>query len=57
MGNDPNRWHEGEFLAVLRTARARVAQLFEQRRDVAKLSKSETSTNGPWSSSPRNVST
>jgi hypothetical protein len=47
----------GRLGKKLRAARARVAQLFEQRRGVPSASKSETSTSGPWSNSPRNAST
>ena len=45
----------GRLGKQLRTARARIAQLSAA--TLPSASKSETSTNGPWSSSPRNVST
>ncbi len=45
----------GRLGKQLRTARARVAQLFEQRRGLPRASKSEISTSGPWSSTPPNI--
>src|SRR5438552_7795416 len=49
---------QGRLGKQLRTARARVARLFESSAaTLPSASKSETSTNGPWSSSPRNAST
>jgi hypothetical protein len=47
----------GRLGKQLRTARARVAQLLEQRRGVPKRVEVRDSTSAPWSSSPRNVST
>ena len=47
----------GRLGKQLRTARARVARLFDSAATLPSASKFETSTSGPWSSSPRSVST